>query len=311
MNVQRILLTGATGYVGSRVAAHFAEDPSFHVTVLVRPTSSTDLLKPVLAKISVELVGDGPASIETILKRAKPDVVVHLASSAPSATPNQSVKDVVSANILFGTELLQAMLTCGVKNFVNTGTFWEEMGGDGVYRPLDFYAATKRAFQNILRYYEDAHDFRAVTLKLFGVYGPRDPRPKVFALFKRATTSAEPIGLSPGKQELDLVYVDDVANAFIKAASYVAQKSSPITEVFEIGSGVCTPLQEIAKIYEQCSGAKLNVRWATVPYRPREVMRSCANIASAKEKLDWKPQHDLKSGISQMLKQETAASASL
>jgi len=300
----RILLTGATGYIGSRVAQALAARESWRVTALARPDSKTTLLGPVLGQISLERCDGTFQQLSEIFRRVKPDIIVHTAASNASLRNPERAGDIIAANVTFGAALLEAMVENGTTRFVNTGTFWEEMDGDGKFRPIDLYAASKRAFQNIMRFYEDAHGLHAVTLKLFGVYGPGDPRPKVFSLFKKSSSAKEPVAMSPGLQKMDLIYVDDVAEAYVKAVEYVECKKGSASETFDIGTGVATPLKEIARIYEACSGERLNILWGGIPYRAREAVDARADIAPAKEKLKWKPTHQLKSGISRLLNEE-------
>jgi len=296
--------------VGSHVARALASRQEWSVCALVRPSSDLALLQPILDRIHLERSDGSYAQLEAVLRRVRPDTVVHLASFAPSSAKPEQVEEVISANVSFGTALLAAMAQTGVSRFVNTGTFWEQMDGEARHKPVDLYAACKQAFQDILRFFEEAHGVKAVTLRLFGVYGPGDPRPKIFFLLKKSL-GKETISLSPGWQELDLVYVDDVAEAYVKAVEYLAAKKDTNPEVFEIGSGNCLPLREIAKVYQECAGKILNIQWGGVPYRAREIMRSRADIRSAKEKLNWKPTHDLKSGISRMFREETTAAVPL
>lgn len=300
----RVLVTGASGYLGSRLVRAFAAEGKWKVCALLRPSSNADCLAPFLERIDVQR-SSGFHELVSVMKRVRPDVVVHLAACGSRDSGSDRPEDVLSANVTFGTLLLQAMSEAGVSRLVNTGTFWEQMDGNSVYRPLDLYAASKRAFQEIIRYYEDAHGLKAVTLRLFGVYGPHDPRAKFFSLFRKSLSEETPVALSPGGQELDLVYADDVVEAYAKAVDYVAAKEDSAPETFEIGSGACASLRAIAGIYEECAGRTLNVTWGGVPYRRREVMRSRADLSSAATRLGWEPRHDLRAGITKMLEAES------
>src|SRR4051812_1833664 len=81
------------------------------------------------------------------LKACKPDVVFHLASLFVSDHRVQDVQNLVESNLLFGTQLLEAMAQAGVKRIINTGTSWQ------CPHPFNLYAATKQAFESILGYY--------------------------------------------------------------------------------------------------------------------------------------------------------------
>ncbi|MNS33849.1 CDP-abequose synthase [compost metagenome] len=189
------------------------------------------------------------------------------------------------------------MLQTGVHRFVNTGTAWETMDGPPAYRPVCLYAATKRAFENILRFYEDAHGFSALTVKLYDTYGPDDPRPKLFSLLHRSLSIADPIPFSPGEQTLDLTHIEDVTDAFERAIHYVLTKVSSHAEEIHVGSGQGIPLRDVAAVFEEALGQRANIGWGERPYRPREVMRAQADTRAAEQLLGWRPTIGLKEGL--------------
>ena len=69
----------------------------------------------------------------------------------------------MSSNITFGTQLVEAMVANGCYQFVNTGTSWQHYENDE-YNPVNLYAATKQAFEDILRYYVETSALRVITL---------------------------------------------------------------------------------------------------------------------------------------------------
>ncbi|MNR82125.1 CDP-abequose synthase [compost metagenome] len=293
----RVLVTGATGYVGSQLVRQLIGKGGYEVSVLVRPTSNLALLNAYMADLRIHQSDGTVESLTKVLQEARPAVVVHLASLFLSQHAPQDVLPLIQANIQFGTCLLEAMLQAGIRRFVNTGTAWETMDGPPVYRPVCLYAATKRAFEDILTYYEDAHGFSALTVKLYDTYGPEDPRPKLFSLLMRSLEAQEPIPFSPGEQTLDLTYIDDVTAAFERAICYLLTKNTPRPEEVHVGSGQGRPLREVVRIFEEAVGQRANIGWGERPYRAREVMRAQADLAAAEHLLGWMPTIELAEGI--------------
>ena len=301
----RILVTGATGYIGSNIVQYMSNRlDKYEVFALVRSTSNLDVFKTIRNRIDIIEATSSFESIKAAIDQAKPDVVIHLVALSLVSHKHSQIEELINSNIIFGTLLLEAMVQNGVSCMVNTSTFWEHMDGSQEYRPVNLYAATKRAFEDILRYYENAYKIRAVTLKLYGTYGPKDPRMKIFDLFKKSMTVKEPVNLTPGYQKLDLVYIEDVVAAYEKAVQYVYRKKEFTSETFFIGSGVDLEMREIARIYEECVRKPLNLKWEGRPYRSREVMAGYADIKDARIKLGWAPRFNLKEGIAKMLKTE-------
>ena len=295
----RVLVTGATGYVGSQLVKKLVSIEEFSISALVRPESSLMLLDECLSDINVHPCEGTVDVLTEVLHSMQPDVVVHLASMVLPQHAPQDVVALIQSNVQFGACLLEAMLQAGVHRIVNTGTAWETMDGPPNYRPACLYAATKRAFEDILRYYEDAHGFSSLTVKLYDTYGPNDPRSKMLSLLYRSLSSTEPIPFSPGEQTLDLTHIDDVVDAFVRAIRYVQGKNVPCSEEVHIGSGKGMRLREVVSTFEEALGRQVNIRWGERPYRPREVMWAQADIREAERLLGWKPTISLIEGIRQ------------
>lgn len=300
----RILITGANGFIGSNLARYLVSLNKYKVFALVREKSNLNMLAPLQGEVTVVKIVPTFNSINRAVCFSRPDVVVHLAALTRVEHRAEEIKSLIYANILFPTILLEAMVKNRIKFLVNTGSFWEYTENNYKYSPFNLYAATKSSFEIFLKYYTDKKDIRCLTLKLYGIYGPNDPRPKIFSLFKKSIVTKEPILFSPGEQKLDLVYIDDVIDAYEKAIRYVYKRQSSSFESFFIGSGKGIRLRNIAKIYAKCADMALKIKWGGLPYRDREIMDSQADISLAKIKLNWRPKYDLKSGISKMLKVE-------
>lgn len=299
----KVLVTGATGFVGSHLVRHLASLSGYEVIAMDRASCDTSGIAPHAAEVLTFAEGQERAVLAEATDRARPEVIVHLAALLRVADEAAQVEELVRANVTFGTLVLQAAAEAGVRRFVNTGTFWDSMDDARTYRPVDLYAATKRAFEDILRYYADAHGIRAVTLKLFGVYGPDDPRRNVFSYFEDSIGAAEPVAFSPGEQVLDLVHVDDVVRAYECAVRYLAGRDGAEVETFEIGSGEGLTLRQVADVYAQCRGRPLGIAWGGRPYRPREVFHRTADLSAARKALGWQPRYDMRTGIARLVEQ--------
>ena len=246
-----MLLTGITGFIGRHLARRMME-AGWAVAAIVRPSSDLMAL-PLALREGVDFHVYEGGTLTDIVSEAQPPVVCH------------------ASNILFGTELLEAMAKNNVRRFVFAGTSWQHYQG-ARYSPVNLYAATKEAFEVMLRYYEETAGLHAVGLKLFDTYGEDDTRRKILALLQEAAETGEELALSPGDQKLDLVHVDDVADAFRLAAEYLAEDREDICGEYAVSAGVALSLKEIAVRLETLLGKKIPVHWGARPYRDREVM---------------------------------------
>jgi nucleoside-diphosphate-sugar epimerase len=290
------LITGATGFVGSHLTKQLVSQ-GWQVYILTRKESR---LPRMLEGIQlVNLVHDGSTqSIIDCVSRAKPSVVFHLASLFISEHAAEDITSLIQSNILFGTQLLEAMRASGVQKIINTGTSWQHFNNEE-YNPVCLYAATKQAFEAILEYYIQVCDMKAVTLKLFDTYGPEDQRQKLFSLLNKAAKTGEPLDMSMGEQLIDLVHIDDVVKAYIIAAQYLIDDEIVHHEKYVISSGCSLSLRKLVELYIQTTGKNIPVNWGARPYRAREVMNLWTNGLQLP---GWRPSIALAEGLKKVYK---------
>lgn len=286
------LVTGASGYIGSRlVKALLAR--GWQVHVLLREHSSLHLLQAVSADVIVHRHDGSTDGLIDIMRRIKPTTVFHLASLFLAQHNPNDVESLVLSNVLFSTQLLEAMSVTGTQRIVNTGTSWQYFESDA-YRPVNLYSATKQAFEDILIYYADAKNIQAVTLHLFDTYGVADPRPKLIALLRKTATTQIPLAMSAGEQLIDLVHVDDVVQAYLRSAELMSTSSFVSPQSFGVSSGVPLRLKDLVVVFEKVWGVKLPIEWGARPYRDREVMRPWTTSLCVP---GWSPQISLEAGL--------------
>jgi nucleoside-diphosphate-sugar epimerase len=267
---ERVLVTGATGFIGSRLVERLLEQGAALNIVVRRRTDSVDAWE---RRGVTVFEHDGTTErMLALVAESKPDVAYHLATHFVARHTAVDVEPLVRSNVVFGGQLLEALCAAGVTRLVNVGSAWQHHLGDD-YRPVSLYAATKQAFESLLAYYCDAHAMHPVSLHLSDSYGPTDQRVKLLTLLRRAATSGSPLRMSPGMQRIDLVHVEDVVNALLVAGKRTASPSgSGVHEIFRVSTERPLTLREVVSLYEQVLGTTIPVEWGTLPYRLREVM---------------------------------------
>jgi nucleoside-diphosphate-sugar epimerase len=293
---KRALITGATGFIGFHLARRLARS-GCEVHLLVR-TGSEDRVAAIGEPVTTHYYDGSIDSAMKAVESSAPDVVFHLASLFLAQHKPDDIEALIRSNILFGTQLLEAMDSSGRTLLVNAGTAWQHFNNSN-YSPVALYAATKQAFEAIIRYYVEAKEFRVVTLKLFDTYGPEDPRPKLLTALSNAALNNKPLSMSPGQQRIDLVHIDDVINAFIITGNRLMSALGDPEESYAISSGAPLSLRELVAIFQQCVDPGLVVEWGALPYRSREVM---IPWNSGKCLPGWKAAIGLSDGIKQLEK---------
>lgn len=267
---RRALVTGAGGYVG-RHLTHRLLAEGWSVDVALRAGSTHPLPSEWAGRVRIHQDDGAVETLVAALAAARPDVVFHLASLFIAEHRADQVAPLIESNLGFGTRLLEAMAETGAARLVNTGTAWQHFDGQG-YNPSSLYAATKEAFETILRFYTEARGLTAITLKLFDTYGPDDERPKLVPALLRAARAGTPLEMTPGENRIDFVHVDDVIAAFLLAARRLLRDEAHGNEVYAVRSGRSVSLRELVALVEQATGRRLAARWGGRPYRRREVM---------------------------------------
>ena len=266
----RVLLTGATGFVGGYLVKRLLKE-RHEVHVLVRPTTDLALFGNDLDRIVSHRHHGTTEGMVELVRNAQPDAVMHLASLFLGEHQSTNVDDLIASNVLLSTQLAEAMAVNEVQLLINVGTSWQHYE-DGRYNPVNLYAATKQAYRSILRYYIEAANLKVINLELFDTYGPNDQRGKLFALLDRLRTSGDTLAMSPGDQQLDPVYIDDVSEAFIAALKLLRSDVVQDEETYSVRSQNPIKLKDLVKTYEDATSSTLNIEWGGRPYRDREVM---------------------------------------
>jgi len=247
----RALVTGATGFIGQNLMKHLRQQGW-----------------------ELETIGRGDTSVDMDSKMARfnPDVVFHLATLFIAEHRIENIPDLIQSNITFGTQVVESMVRHKVSNLVNTGTLWQYYEGQRDV-PSNLYAATKSAFECILKFYCSANGLRVLNLMLSDSFGPRDSRPKLLPKLLSIAGTNDKIELSPGEQIVEWTYVSDIVRAFEVAARRLTEKkdSAPFVS-YTATSGQAISLKETVNLCERVLGKKINVDFGAKSYRRREIM---------------------------------------
>jgi nucleoside-diphosphate-sugar epimerase len=290
MKSRRALITGANGFIGSALRREL-DRAGWLVFSIVRRTSHKKSGERVPG---VELLHDGTThGMARLARRARPDVVFHVASLFLAEHRAEDIEALCRSNILFGTQILEAVSSMKVSGFINTGTAWQHYRSAD-YSPVNLYAATKQAFQDILDYYVQTRGLRAVTLKIFDSYGPNDQRPKIWKALREAGPKSAPLILSGGRQKLDPIYIDDITAAYLTAARRLLTDKARGHEIYALSSGRPRSLRQIVELYAKVTKKKIGASWGARPYRQREVMTPWSK---GKRLPGWRPKIGLEEGI--------------
>lgn len=292
MDKYRVLITGGAGYIGSNLARACLQ-LGWDVSVPYQPELGLGQIENIKESLHLFPIHNAPEEIHQMFTETRPEVVFHLASLFLVTHEPGDIPSLVSSNLSFGTLILEAMTHCGVQFLVNTGTSWQHYE-DQAYSPVNLYAATKQAFEDIVTYYLATSPLRVVTLKLFDTYGPGDPRPKLFPLIQKSIDKDQPLNMSPGEQIVDFVFIEDVVQAYLVAAQRLLNGKVRKYEEYAVTSGEPLQLKDLVAKIQEVTGWNVPVHWGGRPYREREVM---VPWRKGKRLPGWQPKVNLEEGI--------------
>lgn len=292
----RILVTGATGFVGKHLVAGL-QNTTHTLIVLVRDEAKFQSLPG--KNDSIAVISTGESNWKTLVKEADPEMVIHLAAFLSSGDNETAIESLVNANLLFSTHLLDALRETAVKYFINTGTFAEYLNNDGILKPAYLYAATKSAFRSILSYYQSILNFRTINVIPYTIYGDLSVQKKVIDHIYESTWSDTPLLMSPGEQVLDFIHIEDVVSFYQTVIDNIGHFEEDYIEI-HLGTGIGTTPKQIAGLVEKKTLHKTNISWGSLPYRKRDTMFSVA-----KEILpgfiNWKPTINIEEGLNKYI----------
>lgn len=290
-----ILLTGASGFIGSNIARALLQK-KIKTTLLVRDRNAVAALEG----CSVLQMPSTTRELVELLKQNKSvpyTHCVHLASLFIAEHQVGDIESLVNSNILFGTQVLEASSVLGIGYFVNTGTTWQHQLDSPEYHPACLYAASKEAFEKVLDYYTESKKMTAISLKIFDSYGPNDSRKKLVKLLidsMPTTPGQAPLPMSPGEQEIDLIHVNDIVEAYLRAIEFVTEIPLGSHFRFSLGSGSPITVKNLVNLMETSLGSRPNVALGMRPYRANEVMKAWR---FGKTLPGWTPKTSLEEGL--------------
>jgi nucleoside-diphosphate-sugar epimerase len=298
----RIFITGANGFVGSFVLERLYKKNAFKIGIVLRTKSDTWRIKSIIAENKINVFNLDEHSIQEIIAKFRPNVVINLAAAyAHSKYSQEDIDNMIYSNITFPTKMLEAMVQNGIKYFINTGTWGEyliskeNITSDSEVSPSSLYAATKSSFESILKFYIGRNKIKGITLRLLTVYGPKDNPNSFIPYVINCGIRGEKANVTSGEQFRDYVYVKDVAKAYELAVGYLLGGREGYSS-FLIGSGEAHSLREIGEILKGLN-PKLKINWGYKPYNDGEIFYVRADITQSRNLLKWRPDFNLREGL--------------
>jgi UDP-glucose 4-epimerase len=307
----KALVTGGAGFIGSTLVDRLLAEG--HSVDVVDDLSTGSLSNLSAARTSpnhqftFHQLDIRTADVIDLMARRQPEVVFHLAAQADvRASVARPVYD-AQINIIGSLQVLEGARAAGARKVVfasSGGTIYGDPDPADLpvkeshpQRPVSPYGVAKKVVGDYLFAYRELHSLEFTALALANVFGPRqDPHGEagVVAIWAGRLLAGEPCTIfGDGTQTRDFVYVDDVVDAFARAA----ERGSGL--IINIGTGVET---SVNRLYDtMAAAAGVTSRAILAPARPGELHRSSLDPGRAAIHLGWKPWTSIEEGCAQVI----------
>lgn len=296
---RRILVTGATGFIGSHVVATLIEQ-GYDVYALERYVTGRYTLGE-LRRIKT-VFGDlrDHQTIRMMIREVQPDVV-HLAAVSPVSYSYEHPYEVMETNFLGTMNLAESCLkeVRHLKNFLFAST--SKTYGNGPcpkteetpQNPNSPYAASKVACEKYLQYLYNAFGFPVTILRNFNTYGRKENSHFVVERTIVQMLRGNVVRLGDPKPVRDFLYVDDHVNSFLKCL----ENHNAVGQTFNFCTGRGTAIAQLVDLISRLVDFHGEIIWGSVPSRPLDIQELVGSYTKAERLLGWTPRYSLEDGL--------------
>jgi len=288
---KRILITGGSGFIGRHLVKRLL-DYGAEVTIIDRNLLGED------HGIQCDICDE--EGLRKVIQDFDPEIVFHLAASINRTSEFDALKEIIQINLI-GTgnllDILRKQSSC--KAIVVAGTS-EEYGHNATpfkedFRedPVSLYSFSKVSMTYLCQMMVNVYKLPITILRAALVYGPGQEESMFVPALIKGLMRDEEFRMTKGEQTRDLIYIDDLIEAYIKAGT----REQHSGEIFNVGSGVPYKMKEIASWIAKSLDKESLLAVGARDYRESEIMSYYVDVSKAAKVLGWMPIVSLKSGL--------------
>lgn len=303
----KVLITGGAGFIGHHVAVYLKRLGYDVVCLDNLSRASRDALK-VLRDDGIELlIGDvvNYSSLRDVFTSLRPEVVVHAAALVSVEESFEKPEEYFNKNVVGTLNIVRSVVEYGIRRLIYISS--AAVYGDPVRLPIredhptspkSPYGLSKLFGEEVVKLYSRLYNFNFIILRLFNVYGPRQPLNQYSGVILKFVHNARrnlPLTVyGDGNQTRDFVHVVDVCRAV-----ELSILSKYVNEVYNVGSGKPISINELVKIISTVKKSDVGVIY--MPPRIGDIIHSYADISKAGTYLGFKPSIAIEEGIKELL----------
>ncbi|MEZ5175696.1 MAG: NAD(P)-dependent oxidoreductase [Acidimicrobiia bacterium] len=289
---ETIVITGATGFIGSHLTRRLVNGNDVHI--LVRNPDRASALG--LDASNIHDISSSTHPIAGLFEDLQPSMVFHLATRYERTDPVDP-RPMLEANVVFGTAVLEAAARIGDCTVVMAGSHFQH--ADGV--PVSLYALSKNLLIEVARYLTATRNLSWVETVLYDIYGPRDRRGKLIDTVLDRLLAGQPIQLPERLALHHFVHVDDAVDALLASARQLRSTGESGMSLFATSDKAVTP-KEVVEIASTVLGRQPILGGSHFQLPPRTPMHP----ADGPRPDAWSPTIGLSDGIMTVARSRTA-----
>lgn len=287
LDQETILITGATGYLGSNLTRKIVEESGYTVIALKRSFSNTHRLDDIASQIQWYNIDE--VSLGDVFLQHEVNIVLHCATDYGRKEVNPL--QIIEANLVLPLRLLELAYHNNVPIFINTDTMLDKR--------VSHYSLSKKQFREWMVGYEKTMVLINMVLSHF--YGPCDDPTKFVSFIKQQLEDGVPsIPLTKGEQVRDFVYIDDVTEAFMVVLRALGTYTSGLYDLQVCGGAHVSIKELVITLKEMMGNTSTVLDFGALPYREFEVMDEQGDN-TALTALGWQAQYGLKEGLTRLI----------
>lgn len=292
-----ILLTGATGFLGSHLLKALLNNTRYNLIIIKRSFSITKRIDEQINDPRIKIYDIDEVELSDIFKENIINSIIHCATEY--GRNDDSSYKVLNTNLMLPIKLLDLSIKNGVELFINTDSYFNKENMS--YQYLLNYSLSKKSLNIWLKHF--SKKLKVINMVLEHIYGEDDSDSKFvsYLIRKIAIDKDKSIDLTYGDQKRDFIYIEDVVSAYIKVLEY-SELNQFRHKTFEVGNGAAFSVKYFAEKIKDVSASKTILNFGKIPYREDEIMYSVADNIDLLN-IGWKPLIDIETGLMQTIEE--------
>ena len=282
--MNKILLTGSTGFIGSQFLKNLSKNNKVYVTLRKKNKKISK------NKNIIKVYFNNFNNLNNKLKKINVDIVIHCATHYVKQHEFSDINKLSESNILFGNIILENLKNMKVKKFINFTTVWENFDGEK-NNFFNLYSVYKKNFSNLISFYNKKSNYtKFYNLFISDTFGEADKRRKIINLLRTNFKRNKLTTIVSKNLFLNLLNVEDII-----AAANIILKKNIVAGNYTLKNNKTLSISKIISTLNATSERKMRIRWIS-----NKVLKE--KIYNHKALKGWRPNNSRISDIVDLIK---------